>query len=1114
MAHDSSLEPILQKVEPAVRLVPERYLREVLHYLIDRGYPLPTNTNLPLWVARDTLLEAELLPAHLLTGAGARVLLVTDPDDRMIDHLPVAEQLQLYWRVLFQAAVVRELGEKVRSGTLTPEACRERLDRYGAAAAREVRYVLESEHLASRDADDVGRYTAFVATYLDLAAFNRDATESYFPSLPHGDTVRQNLAQDVDVVGLLAATRPDGAADPQLPPEPDERWITDDSRVIEPLPSSPEPRSLLGQALEAERKGNNVRAAILLTQAASTLPEKEQEAAITSARAALGRLVESLGAMFDWDDDTRQEWRQALGPLLAPAAAGIWTRAARCLYELQKIPADLSREVFAIDLPETIRTFGRRPVKRALPHARPVLILMGLKRAYNQMLRTGLGHGAQLRLDRLFHHQIHRLDHDIRRDFTPILTRALTDARLIPTTTAEVIARDKLVAELLDRVCDRGYLRFGDLRDAIARNQLKMGNLDRTMDFFRGDALLRADVNLAYALDGVYRKGEFYLRGLQRFSSVFFGTPVGRWFTLYLAIPFLGAFLALMFTEHVWHKVDKLFGSPAVRVNTPAQPPLAPINGPETPPQDVLTADEVGVDDEGEVWFEPRDSARGDERDLFVTNWFQQAPAPALVQAAIPLSPEPTDHDHGEPTFLTHRTTILSFGIFLLLVMHVPPFRRAVFFVLRHLWRLIRGMLWDLPLGVWRSPLVRELRQSRAVRLLYRHFWSPLLITALVFGVLILLGVRTWFLMRWGWAIWAGLTLAYNSPWGWVLQDRITEALSDWWRVVRVNLIPGLIDTFIVWFKMLGNWIERKLYAVDEWLRFRGGDSQGSLAVKALLGLVWFPIAYTFRFVFYVLVEPQINPVKHFPVVTVSHKVIWPLVPDLAEATGISPWTAGMIINGIPGIFGFIAWELRANWLLYAANRSEQLKPVTLGSHGESMRGLLRPGFHSGTVPKLYKKLRHMDRSKAGRLHHEIEHSAEGVQRFVEREFIHLLAHSNDWGGVRLQVGSVRFGCQRATIELTAQALGKDPFVLSVENINGHIEAFVDQVGWIDKLTEPQQSAFITALRGLLDMAAVEQIDGRIRVETAKPLGPGLADLARRVSWVEWVERWQVRPAA
>jgi hypothetical protein len=39
-------------------------------------------------------------------------------------------------------------------------------------------------------------------------------------------------------------------------------------------------------------------------------------------------------------------------------------------------------------------------------------------------------------------------------------------------------------------------------------------------------------------------------------------------------------------------------------------------------------------------------------------------------------------------------------------------------------------------------------------------------------------------------------------------------------------------------------------------------------------------------------------------------------------------------------------------------------------------------------------------------------------------------------------------------------------------------------------------------------MAAAELADGRERVEGAAPLGPGFADLVRRVSWAEWVERW------
>ena len=100
------------------------------------------------------------------------------------------------------------------------------------------------------------------------------------------------------------------------------------------------------------------------------------------------------------------------------------------------------------------------------------------------------------------------------------------------------------------------------------------------------------------------------------------------------------------------------------------------------------------------------------------------------------------------------------------------------------------------------------------------------------------------------------------------------------------------------------------------------------------------------------------NPVKHFPVVTVSHKVIAPLFPTVADVLNVSEGTAILILAGVPGVFGFIAWELLANWRLYAANRPVTLRPVPLGHHGETGRGLLRPGFHSGTIPKLYRKLR------------------------------------------------------------------------------------------------------------------------------------------------------------
>ena len=68
--------------------------------------------------------------------------------------------------------------------------------------------------------------------------------------------------------------------------------------------------------------------------------------------------------------------------------------------------------------------------------------------------------------------------------------------------------------------------------------------------------------------------------------------------------------------------------------------------------------------------------------------------------------------------------------------------------------------------------------------------------------------------------------------------------------------------------------MERLLYTVDEWLRFRSGQSKLTLVGKAVLGVIWFYVTYIVRFGITVLIEPQINPIKHFPVVTVSHKLL------------------------------------------------------------------------------------------------------------------------------------------------------------------------------------------------------------------------------------------------
>jgi len=1079
------LEPALRAVEPAARLVSERKLRKVLFYLRDHDYAAPLNPHLPLWIDRQDALAADVLLPETLAGTEPRLLLLTAPDDRGWHHEATPELLRHYWRLLYQAAIRAAIDEKFREDELTVGGCRERLRRLGAAAAREVEYVLETDHLADHDETAAGVYRAFAATYLDLHAFAPESVDEFFPSLPPPAAVLAVLRTDVPVEELLEKTRPAGAADAHRPDDPATTY--GDADAPAELPDAPEPSALLAKASDAEAKGNLVRAAVLWMQADAADPGRARHAV----RAAIGRLVDGLGGVFHWDDPTRREWRQALLPLLTPAARGNWSRAARCLYELQTITADLGREVFAVDLSEFLRTFGRRPVKRPLPHARGVRLLVRLRAAFAQLVRAALPPREHLRLDRLFHHELHHLEHHVRDELAPVVRAALAASGFAAENRVEEVAREKVVAELLDRACERGFIRLGDLRDAVARNQLKMPDLAGPGELLAGDPLLRADTRLAHDLDGVYRRGEFYLRLLQRGSSVFFGTHWGRLLTLYVLAPFLAAYLALMMVDEIHH-----LGGSAAKFVTKT------LAGKPKPEAEVVEPEGFALDEDGWVVINPQ-------------------AALDIGKQAVTSSAKAETHDG-----VTSVPSVFCCGVFLLLMFHVPPFRRAVFAGLRAIGRALRFVLWDVPRMALRSAAVRAVRYSGPVRFFDRHLFGAVAFTAVVLLGLVLLGASPGRLLRSGLVVFGLAVVFFNTSWGWVLQERFHERLADWWRVVRVEMLPGLLAAVLELFRRLANWVERRLYAVDEWLRYRGGDSAGALAWKALFGLLWFPVAYATRFVFYLLFEPQVNPIKHFPVVTVSHKVLLPLAFSKDPAAELSvvgeliagPFGLGVteanfwafwLIAAVPGVFGFIAWELKENWRLYRASRPDRLRPVLVGSHGESVRGLLRPGFHSGTVPKLYRKLRAArrahDRDREARLHHDLEHAAEGVRRFAERELVALLAASADWGGRPVEVSAVRFGAQRVVVELTAAG---EAGAVAFENRDGVIVGEVDAAGWLTALGERERSALAAALRGLFDMGAAARLGEHDRTADAIAVGP-FGELVRPYPWAEWVTRWE-----
>ena len=236
------------------------------------------------------------------------------------------------------------------------------------------------------------------------------------------------------------------------------------------------------------------------------------------------------------------------------------------------------------------------------------------------------------------------------------------------------------------------------------------------------------------------------------------------------------------------------------------------------------------------------------------------------------------------------------------------------------------------------------------------------------------------------------------------------------------------------------------------------------------------------------LIEPQVNPVKHFPVVTVSHKVIWPMVPQISAWTGISPWTVGMFVNGVPGIFGFMAWELMANWKLYRANRSQHLEPQSIGHHGETMRGLFRVGFHSGTVPKLYRKLRKHhegatpDRRRLAREHHDLEHLQRAIANLIAREILPLWNQNPELRECQIAVASVTLGCQSATIELTS-ATGGQSLQILIAMQGEQIVGSVSEYGWAKSLSTTAMHSLETGIHGAFAFCAVAEPGALNRAE-------------------------------
>ena len=969
-------------------------------------------------------------------------LLVARPTPRDMRERSDTEVLTRLWRAVFHARVHVALMNRAEAGALSEAAVRARIEAIGKTEFDEIRAILRHDDLVLPPVDDRAVYEEFAAVYLELRHFAPALLVTTFPGLSDYDQVDGTLAQDVDVAPLLEEGRPQGVGKvAPLPkmgaPSPDGPISLRTVRPATKQLSAPQHQRLLHKAEAAQIKGNDVRAALQAARAAGAVDVALRERSREMLHASLARLEDRLQAALasSTGELDAPELSEPLRLLAERSAAERgWLRygvEARVLYTLQRAVVAFETRHRAIDVATWMASLGKRPVIRTLEATRELRLARYIQAAAAKAHHVRMPATDRKRLTDALQWASARAEVNVRGALRPRIEGVLDKVGFVAQSTPERLARDKLIEELLDQIIARGFLSFPQLRDAVSRNQLKLDDLSGGTELWRGDPLLAADAALDLELDGIYQRGDIYLRALQKASSVPFGTRVGRVITLYLLLPCGGAFVLLEGAGHIINFFAGVLDFPSIQA-------------------------------------------------------------------------------------LTWTSFLVTAGVLLALI-HSEPLRLFALQVLEIVGIVLAWVFFRIPRAILTHPVVRTFFARPAVRLVLRRILTPALVASVPF-----FGASYWVDNLYlalasalgTFALTSGLM---GTPIGGLFEDYVVEQLVPTWQVLSRQWIPGLLRLISRMFAALMDLLQRAIYRVDEVLRFHQGEQKLALIPKAALGLVWAVVAYALRLYVTLLVEPELNPLKHFPVCTVSHKLLLPFTPQMLAAVQVPLSPLGPIIGGaiggvtvflLPSVFGFLTWEFKENYKLYRATRPDRLSSASVGPHGETMRGLLVAGLHSGTLPKIYERLRRAAQldedtssqraGQKGRRAQEAEGGLarfregvveieRGVRRFVERDLLAYLHHSPRWKFGTICITNVELSSNRIRVQLTCESLGEAPCELTFEQQAGHIVAGMPEPGFVNVLQgrSPQASVLLeNALAGFYARAEVdlvrEQIEGEL----------------------------------
>ena len=432
--------------------------------------------------------------------------------------------------------------------------------------------------------------------------------------------------------------------------------------------------------------------------------------------------------------------------------------------------------------------------------------------------------------------------------------------------------------------------------------------------------------------------------------------------------------------------------------------------------------------------------------------------------------------------------TFITLGIFFFGVINSHSFRTFVFDCLLIFWKTAKFIFYKIPstLLTWNPFLL--IWKSLPVQIIYSLILKPLLFTE---------AIALWLPKSYPYhvgeiVLFIGFTLLLNSRPGRLLSEFAISSMLTLAKLIQDGLISILFTIMVQSFKKTIEGLEFVLQWVNDWLRLRGRAKPWQTALRGFLGLLWSPIAFFLRFYTVVLIEPGINPIK-FPISSVAAKftypIIIPLTPEIVHF--FSPFIGDVLSNLFfgttiwltPNLFGFLFWETKENWGLYRANRPQSLRPMAIGTHDETIPQLLKLGFHSGTIPKLFMKLRKAEQDavtrsdwrKARTLRLDLQTIKERLARFIERDLLNPMQQNNKSFVRPLRVSEISLGINRIEAEITGMDdNGYVSFKISLELIDGMLMGSVSKLGGTLALNEQQNRCLSLGIAGLYKFAGIE----------------------------------------